>query len=165
MKYLKIDAFEVCNGTGGAGISLWVQGCLHHCPGCFNPETWDFNGGTTWTDTELQSLKEMIKKPYIKRLTLIGGEPMCHALELSNIASIVKAIKPSIKIWVYSGYTFEQIISDNLKTYLLGHCDVLVDGPYIEELRDLSLPFRGSSNQRIIDIPASLKAKKAIILE
>lgn len=154
MKYALLREMDVSNGKG-VGVSLFVQGCSHHCPGCFNEETWDPNGGLEWTEKEEHILLELIKRPYIKRLSLLGGEPMEQPYDLYMLIHKVKELRPDISVWVYSGYTYEHIIQNDAMSKLLMISDYLVDGPYIEKLRDLSLPFRGSSNQRIIDIQSS----------
>ena len=154
MRYAKIIKTDSANGIG-VGQVLFVQGCDRFCKGCFNPETWDFCGGEEWTkEIEDQFIKDL-NRPYIKRLTIVGGEPL-HDKNVESVYNILiraKQVKPNISIWIYSGFRYEDI-SDKAKE-CLSMADILVDGPFIEELKDVSLNFRGSSNQRIIDLKST----------
>ena len=136
----------------GKGIryTVFMQGCPHHCKGCHNPSTHAFNEGRL-VDIDLMA-KEVNENPLLTGITLSGGEPLCQIPECIEFINKTKKLKPSINVWLYSGYTFEE--AKNLKMFneLLPLIDVMVDGKYIEELRDLTLDFRGSSNQRIINI-------------
>lgn len=161
MNYIKITKNDIANGEG-IGIVLWVSGCSFHCKNCHNPQTWDFNAGTVFTDKTMQELLKALDKPYISRLTLSGGHPL-EKENLLTVYEIVKKVKdvfPNKLIWIYSGMTLEEIKQTekfykeektNLPSPLdiLDYCDVLVDGRYIDELKDISLAFRGSSNQKI----------------
>ena len=160
MRYSKINEFEVCNGIG-VGCSLFLQGCSMnpHCEHCFNKSTWDFNGGYEWTDKETEQLFEILRKPYITRITLLGGESLDQAKELLQLLFKIRNEFPNLKIWIYSGRTFEENISVKDKADCLKLCDVLVDGRFIDELKDLTLAFRGSCNQRIIDLKKTVKSK------
>ena len=168
MRYAQITPFEVCNGKG-AGVSLFVQGCYFHCKGCFNQESWDFCGGKEWTEEVENKFFELIDKPYIKRVTILGGEPLADE-NVETVFELIKKIKEMFltkDIWLYTGYTFEQVfptvVTDdfNLKRFykqeIVKMCDVMVDGRFIEELKDLTLKFCGSKNQRVINIKESIK--------
>lgn len=154
MKYAEIRSMDISNGEG-IGISIFVQGCPIHCKNCFNKETWDFNGGYEWNQEAKDKLFSLLNRSYIRRISILGGEPLCKE-NCKDVLELVKEIKtrqPNKKIWVYSGYTLEQLRqrTDEVKQ-IFTLIDFLVDSPYIDEKRDLSLSFRGSSNQRIIDI-------------
>lgn len=153
MRYAQIRPLEVANGEG-IRVSLFVTGCTHRCPECFNEAYQDFNFGQEWTEETTAELIRYLKRPEISGLTLLGGEPMQN-LELTEI---LREIKNQVQksIWIYSGYTYEQILSNPARLALLSECDVLVDGLFVAALKDLRLRFRGSSNQRIIDIQSSL---------
>ena len=177
MNYEKIDKCSSSNGIGFRTV-LWVNGCAVKCFNCQNPQTWDFNSGIPFTEDTMQELLYDLSKPYIKGLTLSGG----HPLDPHNIPEVYKIVKrvrmvfPNKNIWLYTGYTWEQIIEKD-KIYedhevnspspldVVKLCDVLVDGAYVDELRDISLAFRGSSNQRIIDVEKSLAENKVILWE
>lgn len=155
MRYGQIREYDVANGKG-IRCSIFVTGCTRNCKNCFNTEYKDFNAGKLWTDKETQLIINYLSEDVVDGLTILGGEPFENS---EGLVEIIKEIKKSTKknIWIYSGYTYDQIISDNKKKELLMLCDILVDGPFIEELKDLRLKFRGSSNQRIIDIQKTLK--------
>lgn len=152
MKILNITSPDVNNGTGFR-VTLWVAGCSHHCRGCHNPESWDYNQGKTLREVR-KDLFDRLDKSYIQGLTLSGGDPLAQSrkslLELYFLLRRIKKKFPNKDIWIYSGYTHEEILQDKFKKLVLSQCDVLVDGLYRYALRDTSLPFRGSSNQRII---------------
>lgn len=159
MNYGKIRENDIANGSG-VRVSLFVSGCRNHCKNCFQPETWDFNYGEPYTlDTERYIINSL-SKPYIQGLTLLGGEPFEpeNQRQLIRLLQRVKAECPSKDVWCYTGYTIEQLKSDSsscrceVTDEMLALIDVLVDGRYIDEQRDISLKFRGSSNQRIIDM-------------
>ncbi len=172
MNYALIRENDIANGPG-VRTSLFVSGCRHHCKGCFNPETWNFNYGKPFTQTEIDQIIEATKPSYVEGLTLLGGEPF----EPENQAALVdlliqfKSQIPNKKVWCYTGFLFE---TDLLPKYinnqesvkeLLPLIDVLVDGKFVEELKSSALLFRGSSNQNIIDIKSSLEQKKMVWLE
>lgn len=160
MRYTQIIPFDVCNGEG-VGMSLFVQGCSFRCKGCFNSETWDYYGGKEWTEEIKNKFFELINRPYIKRISILGGEPLANS-NIAEVYSLCKEIKenfPNKDIWLYTGYTFEDTTSYLIMKYI----DVMVDGRYIEEQRDISLKFRGSKNQRIIDVQKSLEENKIIL--
>lgn len=170
MNYSAIKNLDVANGTG-IRVSLFVSGCTHHCKGCFNPEAWDFLHGDPFTPEIEDQILAMLKPAYVYGLSLLGGEPF----EPTNQAALlpflrrVKAMYPDKTIWAYSGYNFEQdMLTGKLGPYEITHeilsmVNVLVDGEFVIELRNPSLKFRGSSNQRLIDVPASLK-QDAVVL-
>lgn len=162
MKYLKISNFDTANGLG-IGNVLWVSGCSHHCPQCHNPQTWDKNCGEEFTDSVLEYLIEQLKRPYIKRLTLSGGDPLFvgNRDAITNIVCKVKRCLPNIRIWCYTGYSWEEVKDLPCMDYI----DVLVDGEFKIDLKDITLPFCGSSNQRVIDVQKSLKMGKVILEE
>lgn len=162
MRYGQIRKYDVANGTG-IRTSIFVTGCTHKCPECFNEEYQDFSAGKLWTDKETQTIITYLQDSNVTGLTLLGGEPMQNLELIRILAEVKKAVdKP---IWIYSGYTFEQIMKDQKKKELLGMCHVLVDGLFINELKDLKLKFRGSSNQRIIDIGKSIEQGKPVLYE
>lgn len=161
MKYAQIRKFDIANGPG-IRSTIFVSGCSHACQGCFNQEYQDFDYGNDWTEQSTEEIISYLKDPNIKGLSLLGGEPMESAEDLVQIIRQIKDQVPK-DIWIYSGYTFEQILEDPDKKALLKECQVLVDGLFIEDLKDLSLKFRGSSNQRIIDIEKSLKGSSPIL--
>lgn len=154
MNYGQIRKYDVANGEG-IRTSIFVTGCNHHCKGCFNQEYQDFDFGDKWTDKETREVIEDLKLPEVSGLTLIGGEPMEHPRELKEIVEKIKS-EVDKTIWIYSGFTYEKILEDEDKLALLKECDILVDGLFIEKELDLSLRFRGSRNQRVIDIQKSL---------
>lgn len=176
MNYIKISKCDIANGTG-IRVVFWASGCSLHCKGCHNPETWDFNSGKPFDDNAKQELFDALNKPWIKGITLSGGHPLEYE-NLPDIYNIVKDVKekfPNKDVWLYTGYTLSindfdtsvDICWDNglLRNYILAMCDVVVDGPYIEDQRDVSLPFRGSKNQRLIDVKKTLEQNKIITLE
>ena len=162
MKYLKISNFDTANGLG-IGNVLWVSGCSHHCPQCHNPQTWDKNAGEEFTEEVLDNLLDKLKRPFIKRLTLSGGDPLFlgNRDEITNVVRKVKKNFPNIKIWCYTGYLWEEVKDLPCMDYI----DVLVDGEFKIDLKDITLPFCGSSNQRVIDVLKSLKIGKVILEE
>lgn len=160
MNYVKIEASSLSNGTGWR-VVLWCSGCEHHCYNCHNKETWNPNCGKKFTEKEMNLLIELLSKDYIKGLTFSGGDPLHPANRetIEKIARIVKEKLPEKDIWMYTGYEYEDV--KNLPVMEL--VDVLVDGKYINSLRDISLPFRGSSNQRVIDVKKS-RALSPVVL-
>lgn len=139
---------DISNGYG-IRVSLFVQGCEHYCKNCFNPETWDFDNGQEWTLEKENELLKLCRRDCIQGLSILGGEPL-HPLNLSTVTNISKRFKenfPKKTLWIWTGYLLEEYIR-NLE--ILNYVDVIVDGKYIEELKDITLKFRGSSNQRIL---------------
>ena len=164
MNYHNIKTDDMLNGDG-LRVTCWVSGCNMGCFNCYNPQTWDFNSGIPFTDDTMQEILYDLSKPYIKGLTLSGGHPLDphNAPKVLEIVKRVKMVFPNKDIWIYSGYVWEDIIKDDTLKEILKRTDVLVDGAYIDELRDISLSFRGSSNQRIIDVQESLKQNQVIL--
>ena len=152
-RYASIRKMDISNGEG-IGISLFVQGCHFHCKNCFNPETWDFKGGKEWNQEVRKHFIELANNEHIHRISILGGEPLCdeNIEEIINLCKELKEKYPNKKIWIYSGYTYEQIQQDINKAEILDIADILVDGPYEENKQDFNLYFRGSSNQRIIEL-------------
>lgn len=159
MNYQLITYPDFNNGLG-CRVTLWVSGCPHHCVGCHNPETWDYNGGSTFSEDTKNKLIDILKLPYIKGLTVSGGEPLCEQ-NISKVSKIVEEMKirfPEKDIWIYTGYDINNLIqTSEYKDFLhlqivLENVDFIVDGRYIEKLRDITLPFRGSSNQTIYQV-------------
>lgn len=169
MRYNQIRECDIANGEG-IGVALFVQGCHFKCKNCFNPETWDFNGGKEWTPEVEDKFIELANRPYIKRISLLGGE--CLADEnldgVLNLVNKIRLLMPEKTIWLYTGYTWEEIyncMSFNImkRRQIIYNCDVLVDGRYIDSQRDISLKWRGSLNQRVINVQESLKQNKIIL--
>lgn len=148
MRFYDITTCDVNNGEGFR-VTLWVAGCSHHCPGCQNPQTWDFNGGRPFDKAAHDYLLSELAKPYIDGLTLSGGDPLFSLDDVVDLSKEIKEKMPQKNIWLYTGFTIEQIRQSQLKA-ILPYVDVIVDGPYVESLRDVTLAFRGSRNQRII---------------
>ncbi len=171
MYYGEIKNCDIANGKG-VRVTLFVSGCRNRCPGCFQPETWDFEYGKPYTEETKKELLAMLAPSYIDGLTLLGGDPFEpeNQLELLPLLREFHAAYPKKNVWAYTGYTFEKLISGEgqpcceVTEELLSYIDVLVDGRYEEELKDISLPFRGSSNQRIIDVSASLEKKEIVLV-
>ena len=162
IRYASIREMDISNGEG-VGVALFVQGCPFHCYNCFNPDTWDFNGGKEWTNEVEKKFFELVSRSYIKRISLLGGE--CLAEEnVEDVTVLAKKCKekfPEKEIWLWSGYDFETHISH---LEITKYVDYIIDGKYIEELKDISLKWRGSSNQRVISVQESLKQGKVITL-
>ncbi len=159
MHYGNIKECDIADGPG-VRVSLFVSGCRHHCKGCFNPETWDFEYGELYTEETQEKILKLLAPGYIKGFTLLGGEPF----EPENQRELVKLLKrikeeyPEKDVWCYSGYLYDVDLAEGGSVYtevteeMLSYIDVLVDGEFVEELKDVSLAFRGSSNQRIIEL-------------
>ena len=167
MNYATIKNCDIANGPG-VRVSLFVSGCTHRCPGCFNEVAWDFNYGEPFTEQTIETILDMLRPAYIKGLTLLGGDPF----EPQNQAEVVKLLRrirkemPEKTIWAFSGYLFEKdMLSGRIGdvSEYLSYLDVLVDGPFVQAKKNLSLRFRGSENQRIIDVKASLAAGETIL--
>lgn len=170
MHYGEIKDCDIANGAG-VRITLFVSGCRNRCPNCFQPETWDFEYGQKYTEETTAQLLKMLDKSYVDGLTILGGEPMDPANQQGVLYVIeqVREFLPNKTIWVYSGYTYEELMDEgsechtNMTEEILGNIDVLVDGRYVDELRDISLKFRGSKNQRIIDVPETIAKGKVVL--
>lgn len=165
MNYHDITTDDMLNGNG-LRVVLWVSGCTVNCKNCQNPQTWDFNSGIPFTEESMNEIIDKLNKPYITGLTLTGGHPL-ESANLSTIKTIVKTVKsrfPNKTIWLYTGFTWEEIKEYYVLFWdIISNVDVLVDGRYVDELRDITLPLRGSSNQRIIDVQQSLKADNIVL--
>lgn len=164
VNYILIKKMDVANGPG-IRVSIFVSGCTHHCKGCFNPETWDFDAGNLFTEETIKEILDACEPSYISGLTLLGGDPF-EPQNQEGLLPLLKAFKekfPDKTIWAFTGYLFEDII-DTSKEFL-SYIDVLIDGPFVESLKDLRLKFKGSSNQRTIDVKKSLYSQKTILLE
>ena len=165
MNYAEIKNYDIANGLG-VRVSLFVSGCTHHCKGCFNPMTWDFSYGKPFTEAVQDELLEMLSPSYIDGLTLLGGEPMepDNQRALLPFVKKVRAQYPDKNIWCYTGYKLDDELLKpsrarcEVTDELLSLIDVLVDGEFIEEQKNISLSFRGSENQRLIDLPQTLSA-------
>lgn len=191
MRYAQIRSLDISNGES-VGVALFVQGCHLHCKNCFNAETWDFNGGKEWTLEIEQKFIDLIDKPYIKRVSFLGGEPLANenVNEVLKIINKIRLLFPEKTIWLYTGYKVDDIYKnyfllspsardicntepdyiviekskkDELRSKIISQCDVLVDGRYIDSQRDQSLKWKGSKNQRVIDVKKSLQEDKIIL--
>ena len=171
MNYAEIKYNDIANGPG-VRTSLFVSGCTHHCKECFNPMTWDFCYGKNFDSSVENEIISSLEPAWISGLTILGGEPMEPANQkaLRPFLEKVRAAYPGKTIWIYSGYTFEELTDKDYSRAhtedtipMLSLADVLVDGEFVLDLKNISLRFRGSSNQRIIDLKASLEAGRAII--
>ena len=172
MNYADIKRVDVANGEG-VRVSLFVSGCNHHCKGCFNECAWDFNYGNKFTDENIDEVINYLNHDHIEGLTLLGGEPLEYVNQ-EGILPLVKRVKekfPNKNIWCYTGFDFEKDVvekmSKNNETTkeLLNYIDVMVDGKFEEDKKNLKLKFRGSSNQRIIDVKESLKEHRVVQIE
>ena len=180
MRYADILKCDCVNGLGW-GVSLYTQGCEKHCLGCFNPETWDFKAGKEFTKETQQAILQLLDQPYITRFSLLGGEPLAkqNRWEVAELLYHIKTTYPHIKIWIWTGYTWEQLMEEinqsdeeynkdlaaQKLSVILFLADVLVDGPFIQEQKDITLKWRGSRNQRIIDVLQSCKQDKIILFD
>lgn len=163
MRYNLIRKMDISNGPG-VRVSVFMQGCSFHCKNCFNPETWDFQGGKEFNNDTINEVLELCDKKHIKGLSILGGEPM-HPNNIEGTTKLAKAFKekyPNKNLWVWSGYRFDEDLKDK---EVLNYIDVLVDGTYSDELHDPTLKWRGSSNQRVIDVQKSIKDKNIVILK
>lgn len=156
--------YESFVDASGVSCVLFFSGCLHNCCGCQSPQTHDFNYGIEITDGVIDSINEEIKKrPFLSALVLSGGDPMYSPLDVLHIIDRIDI--PNNQVWCYTGFTIEEIMQDSRKIKLLKRCSVLVDGPYIDSLRDITLPFRGSTNQRLIDVQKSLSEGTIVLYD
>lgn len=170
MNYAAIKNCDIANGPG-VRVSLFVSGCTHHCKGCFNEVAWDFDYGEPFTQETVDSILAMLKPSYVKGITLLGGEPFepQNQPALVDMLRQIKENYPEKSVWAFSGYLFDKDIlpgrlgDPEITKEFLSYLDVLVDGRFVEEKKDLTLRFRGSSNQRLIDVPASLAAGEVVL--
>lgn len=171
MNYAEIKKTDIANGTG-VRVSLFVSGCTHHCKGCFNAETWDFHYGKEFTEQTEEELMQALKPGFITGLTVLGGEPFepDNQRQLVPFLKRVRAAYPEKTIWCYSGYLLdEELLKESrarceVTDEMLSLLDVLVDGEFVLEKKDISLRFRGSANQRVIDVPKTLREGKITVL-
>lgn len=175
MNYATIKPYDIANGPG-VRVSLFVSGCTHHCPGCFNPETWDFDYGEKYTEQTQNKILELLRPDYISGLTILGGEPM-ESQNMFNVFRLLHYARIEFHstktFWLYTGSTLEKLQKrkeyaewdENLTQCILDHLDVLVDGPFIETQKNIGLQFRGSENQRIIDMAKTRKSGKIVLWE
>ena len=183
MRFASMRNLDISNGEG-VGVSLFVQGCDRHCFNCFNPDTWDFNGGKEWTEGTKNKFIKLIDRPYINRISVLGGEPLAEQ-NLDEVLSLIKEIRisfPAKTIWLYTGFCWNDIMCSfaglqadyvvldkkdieawEKRKKIISNVDVLVDGEYIDEQKDLSLRFKGSKNQRVIDVKQSLAQNKIVL--
>lgn len=176
MRFASMRNLDISNGEG-VGVSLFVQGCDRHCFNCFNPDTWDFNGGKEWTEKTKNKFLELIDRPYIKRVSFLGGECLAEQ-NLDGVLNLIKEIRisfPEKTIWLYTGYSYSKIFrgqlsclsQDGLNNFkrreIIKQCDVVIDGEYIDEQKDITLKWRGSKNQRCIDVKQSLTQNKVVL--
>lgn len=161
MNYYQIRDMDVSNGEG-TGMALFCSGCPLHCPNCFNQDLWDFNGGKPWTPEIEKQFIELTNRPYINRISFLGGEPLADQ-NIESVSSIISKIDTTKKIWIYTGYTWEELITQDKLKYLT-NVNVLVDGRYDDNKKDFRLKFKGSSNQRIIDVQKTLERGEIIEL-
>lgn len=176
MRYSSMRNLDISNGEG-VGVSLFVQGCPFHCFGCFNSDTWDFNGGKEWTEETKNKFLKLIDRPYIKRVSFLGGECLAEQ-NLNEILSLIQEIRisfPTKTIWLYTGYSYQKIFrgesscisQEGLNNFkrreIIKLCDVVVDGEYIDEQKDLALRWKGSKNQNVIDVKQSLAQNKMVL--
>lgn len=164
MNYGNIKWLDIANGPG-IRVSLFVSGCFNNCPGCFNKESQNFNYGTLYDLDTAKLIYEQLNKPFIKGLSILGGDPFCQSKEgIALLCDLVNQTKRLNKtVWLWTGFTWEETIKDSVKFKLLSLCDVVVDNPFIEAKKDLSLKYCGSSNQRVIDVQQTLAQNKIIL--
>jgi len=163
MRYNKIRKMDISDGPG-IRVSIFMQGCTFNCKNCFNPETHDFNGGKEFTDDTIKRILELCENDMVVGLSILGGEPM-HPKNIEGTTKLTKMFKekfPNKTLWAWSGFTFDKDLKDK---EIMKYIDVLVDGQYVDELHDFRLSWRGSSNQRVIDVQESLKSNKIILYE
>lgn len=163
MRYALMRSMDISNGTF-VGASLFVQGCRFHCKNCFNQETWDFNGGKEWTQESKDTFLSLINKPHIKRVSILGGEPLVEE-NVDDVVDLMKSIKelyPDKVIWVYTGYRIEEL-SESTRNDIFQYADIIVDGRFVDELKNITLKFRGSSNQRVIDVKKTIEQEKIVL--
>lgn len=173
MRYFQIRSMDISNGIG-IGASVFLSGCHLHCKNCHNQELWDFNSGNEYTNDAKNKILKTIQPKWVERFSILGGEPLetINLKELLALIENIKVLRPDIKIWIYTGYTYEQLqerIKKNKDDYylepILRLADVLVDGPFIQKKKDLTLAFKGSSNQRVIDLQKTHAANDIVLLD
>ena len=165
MRYEQIRKFDVTNGPG-IRTSLFVTGCSNNCPGCFNKELQNFNYGTLWTKEREDEFISYVQNPQIVGVSILGGDPMEQTMD-DSLVSLLNRIRVETEkdIWLWSGYTFDEIINNEKMREILGYVDVLIDGRFIMAERNIKLKYRGSKNQRVIDVKKSLAENKVVEIE
>ena len=161
MRYNLIRKMDISNGPG-VRVSIFMQGCAFHCPNCFNKETWDFNSGKEFNQDTINEVLDLCKNDYIKGLSILGGEPM-HPNNIEGTTKLAKAFKekyPNKTLWAWTGFNFDKDLKDK---EVMKYVDVLVDGRYVDEMHNPNLKWRGSSNQRVIDVQKSLKKGEVVL--
>ena len=169
MNYANIKTYSIENGTG-VRVSLFVSGCTHHCKDCFNEQAWDFGYGNPFTEETENAVIEALAPDYMAGITLLGGEPM-EPVNQRGLLPLLKRIRkelPQKTVWAYTGYVYEDLLDGGrahceVTEELLSLCDILVDGPFIADKKNISLRFRGSENQRIIDLKATRESGKVVL--
>lgn len=182
MRFASMRNLDISNGEG-VGVSLFVQGCDRHCFNCFNPDTWNFNDGKEWTEETKNKFIKLIDRPYINRISVLGGEPLAEQ-NLDEVLSLIKEIRisyPEKTIWLYTGFEWDSLVSKicqptfpdkdfehvieihKKRKEIISLCNIVIDGEYIDERRDITLKWRGSSNQRVIDVKQSLTQNKVVL--
>lgn len=174
MRIASIRSMDISNGIG-IGVSLFTQGCHFHCKNCFQPETWNFNGGKEYTEETKETILKLLEPEYITRCSVLGGEPLEERnwLDLADLLVSIKREHPDIKIWLYTGFTYEGLehlmypnipgSDKNLLYTILKNVDILVDGQFQEDKKDLTYPFAGSTNQRAIDMKRTNDCGKIVL--
>ena len=172
MNYATIKNCDIANGPG-VRVSLFVSGCTHRCPGCFNEEAWDFDYGQPFTQQTIDEIMKLLEPSHVRGLTLLGGEPF-EPQNQPDVVRLLRQVKkkyPEKSIWAFSGYLFDKDIllgrlgPAEVTREFLSYLDVLVDGPFVQSKKDMTLRFRGSSNQRLIDVPASMRTGCVVLWE
>lgn len=177
MRYAKVRKQDISNGPGFR-VSIFTQGCSHHCYNCFNQETWNFNNGFSWNDEKKNKVLDLCDENFIEGLSILGGDPMClfslknfdESRDLLKLCKEFKERFPQKTIWLWTGYTFEELLDDNIMNVdevkeLLQYLDVIVDGLFEEDKKVLNLKWRGSTNQRFIDVKLTLKTKTLQLID
>ena len=163
MKYNVIRKMDISNGPG-IRVSIFMQGCEFHCKNCFNSETWDFNGGKEFNNDTIEEVLDLCKQSHVKGLSILGGEPL-HPKNIEGTTKLAKSFKeefPEKTLWVWSGFKFDEVLKNK---EIMKYVDVLVDGQYIDEQHNPTLKWKGSANQRVIDVQKSLKENDIVLFE
>ncbi|MGF9699632.1 anaerobic ribonucleoside-triphosphate reductase activating protein [Paenibacillus sp. MABNR03] len=157
---------ESVNEGPGLRAVIFISGCRHACPGCFSPDSWSFRSGEQFTEERQQQiLREVTAHPLLDGITLCGGDPFFSAEQCIPLVRRFRAACPGQTVWAYTGFLYEELVADPVRAELAGLCDVIIDGPYVAAERDVSLPFRGSRNQRLVDVQATLRENRIVTLE
>lgn len=156
---------SVNEGTGLRAV-LFISGCRHACPGCFSPDSWSFRAGEPFTEERQQQiLDEVTAHPLLEGVTLCGGDPFFSAAECASWVRQLRTVRPDLTVWAYTGFVYEELVADPARAELSRLCDVIIDGPYIAAERDVSLPYRGSRNQRFIDVAATMACQTIVTMQ